>query len=813
MRNLEILFTAALFVAALPVAVLAASLPAQTSGSIDGRVARGDGRGLGGVTVVVSELGLVDITGDNGDFELARVPAGTYTLSFTLGDNTDSESGVEVPASGSARVDKTVDWDVTFAETITVFSALRRRQRIVEAPAAVTVITEQQIEREAAHGQLPKLLELTPGAEVTQNGLYDFNFNSRGFNSSINRRVKVLIDGRDPSVTFLGSQEWSSLTIPLDDLASVEVVRGPGSALYGADAYNGVISLTTRSPADSAGGRFRATGGELSTTRADLSVSGELGGGWYGRLSAGALESDDYSRSRLDLNGNGILDVPAEGEYPGLPVEAIPLPRDRNQALWGNLRLDRDFGDKTLSLEAGYSQYEAGGASVSGIGRVQLQRSERGHFRFNFNALHWNVLGYHNQRQSPATSIATGGTLYLDSDVDHIEMQGNAGFAGGRGRLIGGASYTEESVDTARPGSGVQSLLFAPVDADFTGVFGQLEVDFGDRVQGVVSARYDESSLWDSELSPRAALVFSPSADHTFRVSYGEAFQSANYGEFFLQVPLAPPLTALASFELLFCAPFGVRCGLDAVPIKALGNPDVEVEKVRTFEAGYSGIFGKKAFLTLDYYSSRLESFLTDLIPAFNSTLGLLNPAFGPYRAPGAIPEPLRTTLENLVLGAVPTMTNDPMTGLALLKAVTYANFGAVDTQGIELGLNLHLTDGWLLSLACNWFDFDVKEQLAADPLLANAPENQVAAGLSYVGERFDVAAKVRHVDSFPWAAGVFRGTIEAYDLVDLSGSYRINRRVTIGVSVSNLLDEKHYQIFGGDLIGRRALGNLQFSW
>ena len=355
--------------------------------------------------------------------------------------------------------------------------------------------------------------------------------------------------------------------------------------------------------------------------------------------------------------------------------------------------------------------------------------------------------------------------------------------------------------------------MFEPVEADFTGVFGQLEVSFSGRVKGVVSARYDESSLWDAEVSPRAALVFSPSSDHTFRASYGEAFQSPNYSELFLQVPVAPPLAVLAPFELLFCAPFGARCGLDAVPIKALGNPEVEVEKVRTFEVGYSGILGHKALLTVDYYDSRLENFLTDLISALNPTLGLLNPAFGPYRAPGAIPEPFRTTLETLVLGAVPTMTNDPLTGLALLKAVTYTNFGEVDTRGVELGLNVQLTDGWQLSLVYTWFDFDVQQQLAADPLLANSPENQYGAGLSYVGRRVDASVRYRHVDRFEWAAGVFQGTVEAYDLVDLTGSYRLGDRVTIGVNVSNLFDEEHYQIFGGDLNGRRALGHVQLSW
>ena len=541
--------------------VLVCAVPALAqNGEIEGRVEREDGRGVGGVTVIVSELGTVEITGSDGRFAFRGVPAGTYNLSFTLGDNATSKT-VEVAAAGTTSVEEVVDWDVSFAETITIYSASRRRERIAEAPAAVTVITEEQIEREAAHGQLPKLLEQSPGAEVTQSGLYDFNFNSRGFNSSLNRRVKVLLDGRDPSVTFLSSQEWSSLTIPLDEVANVEMVRGPGSALYGADAYNGVINVTTKSPADSVGGRLKLTAGDLSTGRADLSVSGALGGEWYGRFVGGYLESDDFARSRNVTT-----------EYPGLDLELIPLPQDQNQAYWGNVRVDKSLRTgHSLSLEAGYSEFEAGGAAITGIGRTQFDVSERFHFRVNFNTEHWNFLAYRNERENPVTALRSGAPLFLDSDVTHGEIQGNVGFARGKGRLVGGVSYTEENFDSTLPGIGVQSLVFEPVKADFEGVYGQLEYSFSDKVRGVFSARYDESNLWDSQFSPRAALVFSATPEHTFRVSYGEAFQSPNYSEFFLQVPVALPLTALAPLESIFCAPFGVQCGLDVeelVPVE-----------------------------------------------------------------------------------------------------------------------------------------------------------------------------------------------------------------------------------------------------
>lgn len=815
--------------------LLLTALPALANGQIEGKISNAKNRGIGGVTVVISETGAVEITGNDGRFRFDGVPAGTYNVSFTLGDNAETAS-IEVADGGTVNLDRSVDWDTSFAETITVFSASRRRERIVDAPAAVTVISQQQLERESSHGQLPKLLEHSPGAEATQNGLYDFNFNSRGFNSSLNRRILTLIDGRNPSVGFLGSQEWTSLTVPLDELQSVELVRGPGSALYGADAFNGVVNMVTKSPRDSRGGRFKLTGGDLSTARVDFSQSGELGGGWFGRIVAGYLESGDFSRSRLDLNGNGVLDAPTEGEYPGLNVEVLPLPRDENEIGWGNLRADKFFDNgHSLALELGYAEGKTGGAVVTGIGRVQTTDFERPSFRVNYNAPRFNILAYRNDREAPRSmSLSSGQALFLDSDRTLLEVQGNMDFADGKGRVIGGISISEENFNSQND-FGVQTLVFEKVTEDFQGVYGQIEYSFTDSFKGVFSARYDDSSLYDSQLSPRAALVWSINPNHTLRFNYGEAFQRPNFSEYFLQVRVAPnlPFNGLAQLfvgvdlEAAFCAPFGVDCGLNSIPLLAVGNNDLQVEEVTSFELGYSGILGSKAFLTVDYYNSQIDGFITDLIYGVNPAIGRINAGFPSYQAPGSLPAPVAAQLQATIfaiLGGIdasglapfplsPVLSNSPVDGSPLFAALSYTNFGDVDTQGVEIGLNVNLTDEWVLNLNGNWFDFDINQQLPEDPLVANAPEFQYGFGITYLGSQLNASLKYRHVDGFDWAAGVFRGAIKEYDLVDLDASYQFAERYEIGVSVSNLFDESNYQIFGGDLIQRRFLGHFSVKW
>src|SRR4029078_7756891 len=94
--------------------------------------------------------------------------------------------------------------------------------------------------------------------------------------------------------------------------------------------------------------------------------------------------------------------------------------------------------------------------------------------------------------------------------------------------------------------------------------------------------------------------------NQTIRLTYNEAFQSPNYSEFFLAAPAGRPTTALAAL-----APLDPR--LASVPVVARGNSALEVEQIKSYEIGYSGILGGKAFVTLDYYKSKLTNFVTDL--------------------------------------------------------------------------------------------------------------------------------------------------------------------------------------------------------
>ena len=789
------------------------------NGSLEGRIVRENGRGIGAVSVVITELGAAALTDRNGNFSIADVQPGSYTVIFTLGSNTASEQGVTVSAGQVARIEKKVDWDVSLAETITVFSASRRAERIVEAPSAVTTVTEEEIERQSSHGQVPKLLEFTPGAEVTQSGLYDYNFNTRGFNSSLNRRVATLIDGRDPSVPFLGAQEWPAVSFPLDDIANIELVRGPSAALYGANASSGVLNMTTKQPRYSEGGTLRLTGGEISTFNADLRFASQLAGDWYIKVNAGVRNSGDFSVSR---NGAAEYSVPCmtTGQTDCLPQEAVGLdPLDDNEIAFGSVRLDRYFANGSfLTVEGGSATIE-GPLFQSGIGRVQLVDVERPWVRFNYTADDWNFLFFYNKRDAPEqTALSSGNNLVLDTDNVHFEAQRNWSLNDDKVNIVVGGWYEEESIDSFDSNTGRQTLIFAPVDANFSAIYSQVDIKAAEKWRIVLAGRFDDATLHEAQYNPKASIVFSPAQDHSLRLTYNEGFQVANYSEFFLQADVAPPVVGLAALEPI-CTAEGVDCGFgnDSLRVLALGNESLEVEEIETIELGYTGIVANRAFITFDIYQSENSNFITDLIPNVAVGQPRTNPSFGAYTPPSALSAGAQATLLAQLQGALGAnffaLTNN-LDGSPIIGALSYTNFGSVDTEGADLGLNYYFSDQWNAQFSYSYFDFELENAGAfADQLVPNTPEHKVSAGFAYTGDLLDFSVSGRWVDEFRWVVGPFQGNVESYETIDVNANYKLSDKFTVGVQIANATDNEHFQSFGGDLIERRALATVAYNW
>jgi outer membrane receptor for ferrienterochelin and colicins len=778
-------------------------------GRITGRITRADGSGIGGVIVQVRELRRVEASDANGNFRF-DVPPGTYTVEFVAGDQVALENNVVVTDGATTNIDKKVDWTLSLAETITVYSASRRTERVVEAPSAVTVMSEEDIAAVAPSGQAPRIVENAPGVDFTQSGLYDTNFNARGFNSSLNRRILTLIDGRDPAIAFLGAQEWAALSMPIDEMAAVELIRGPGSALYGANAFSGVLNMTTKQPRSTPGGRLMVSAGDLNTRRADLRHAGGFGSEWYYRVVGGYQASDDFARSR-NVSAEYTTLCAATGQTNCLPRERTPLALEEVNIRFGGLRLDKHFANTSvLTLEGGYATLE-GPVFQTGIGRVQVTDVERPWFRTNYNMPHWNLGAYYDSRKAEnQVALSSGAGLYEDSHNTHAEIQTNWDFFQSAVRFVGGAAYHNQDVDTAGP-TGAQTLMLEAKSERQNALFAQVDWDVSKRVKLVGAARWDDSTLHEAQFSPKAAIVFSATPNHTVRYGYNRAFQRPNYSELFLAAPAGAPVNLAAVASTIPAAaplaPVLTQLGFAPLQILARGNPNLEVEEVESHEVGYAGIFGGKAFLTIDIYKSDLSNFVTDLLPG-------ANPEFQQYLAPSTLPASIQAGVNGFLSQAL----QGNYAGLTTVNGapalvLSYTNAGEVETRGGEIALNYYLTNNWLIDANYSHFDFEVKSSRAGDRLLPNAPEQKYNLGVGYRGTRFDAKVTYRWVEEYDWAAGVFVGTVPQYDVINASGNVRITDMFGVGVDISNVLDDQHYEAFGGDILSRRALAFVSVNW
>ncbi len=447
----------------------AGSASAQETGTVAGTVTRtGEGSPLASVSVTVQGTGQSTITSPEGKYTLRRVPAGPQVIVFRWLGYRPTESQVTVEANATTTVDAELEPVAVALTEIVVQGASRAPERIVEAPAAISVVPQEVLQTTSITGQAPLALQAVPGADVVQSGVNDFNVNARGFNSSLNRRVLVLQDGRDLSIAFLGAQEWNALPQSLEDVSRLEMVRGPGSALYGANAFSGVVNITTPTAREVVGTKMTLAGGELETFRGDLRHAGVFGGDRFGyRVNAGYNRSDTYTRSRTLRNGTSLQEeyAPATDEPVPATIEARPLngqtaepltgapigEREPLQNIYGSARLDYYLNNgAVLSADGGGARVQ-NEVFVTGIGRVQVLKALRPYARLSLAHDRYNIFGFWNSRTSldPQFSLVSGLPLEERSDIFHVEGQQNWNFQSDRGRLVYGASYRNTRVNTS----------------------------------------------------------------------------------------------------------------------------------------------------------------------------------------------------------------------------------------------------------------------------------------------------------------------------------------------------------------------------
>ncbi|MCB9686686.1 MAG: TonB-dependent receptor [Alphaproteobacteria bacterium] len=473
-------------------------------------------------------------------------------------------SGAEiVPAPapapvGAAPVEPEVV-DTAFQEDAyerVVVTASRVGQDPLDSPSTVTVLTADDIRLSGAT-DVPDLLRRVVGVDVMSAASGHSDVAIRGFQRKINNKVLVLIDGRSTYLDFLGATFWAAFPVELEEIERIEVIRGPGSAVYGANAVTGVINVITRTPGEGQQSvAFDA--GTPGYARASGVATGRSGPTAW-RLSAGLQKHGSWA-----LQTNVPADDPSV--EPFLDTDN-PLGLD---VLRANARVDRTIGDDAaVSVSAGLMQ---GTSEFYNIGALPEFGLDMRHHYVRADALAGNlhVWGFWNSytgRTGPW--LAFEGERSLDSTFDNevvdAEFEAPTQFDTGpvHHTLNAGGGWRYKYIRFGFLEGGADT----PYVENHYQAFVNEQAMWG-RVGGVVSLRVDAHPLipLTQTISPRLALLVRPARATSIRATAGSAYR-------------AP--TAIESYM-----GFALPTTVDGIYIEDKGNRDLSPERIGTLELG-----------------------------------------------------------------------------------------------------------------------------------------------------------------------------------------------------------------------------------
>ena len=671
--------------------------------------------------------------------------------------------------------------DPEVVEDVIVVTASRTEQRLQEVPVAMTVISAEQLANTPAD-DYGDVLRSVPGLNVSQISARDVQIAGRSATGSLSTSQLVLLDGRSVYLDFFGFVMWDLLPVDFREIAQVEVVRGPGSAVWGANALGGVVNLITKSPWEMTGTSVNLGGGELGYLNASLSHAGAGEASGY-KVSASYSEQDPYDRPVGNIPGS-MPPTP----YPDFVNEGTEQPKI-------DIRYDRNIGDGSSILSANVGWAETDGIVHTGIGPFNIDKGTN----FTYGKVSWskgafNVNFYANLLDGSAPNLLTRGLDGNPLQFNFLTDTYNIDFSNSHSSN----SHTVTYGATARKIDFDLSIAPGEDGREELGVFLQDEIQLGEKVTWLVGARWDDIDPVGSVVSPRTSLLFSPKPEHNFRISYNEAFRAPSLVENYLDTAIVNGLDLGATLGPILGLPLpSIPYGF---PTFTLGNPLLEEEKLTAYEIGYVGSLADgKVTLTLALYRNELED-ATDFYQA--ASYGPANPP------PGWAPFPLNVLLPQPV-------TDGLLVALDFPSLFTYRNIGERIDEGVEFSLDYRPSSSWHWNLN---YSYQAEPEVTGIPLneTNHSPEHRLNMAIAYNGDGWYVDANVNYVDEAYWTDVLdsrFWGTTDSYTLVNLGVGYHINDNVTLSLMGNNIFDEEAQQHIFGDIISRLVSAQVRLTF
>jgi iron complex outermembrane receptor protein len=447
---------------------------------------------------------------------------------------------------------------------ISVSSFARKEEDLQKTPAAVYVISKVDIARSAATS-IPELLRMVPGVQVVQINASSWAVSARGFNSQYSSKLLVLIDGRTVYSEIYSGSQWDQIDLPLENIERIEVIRGPGAAVWGTNAVNGVINIISKDARSTQGAQVEARYGRVGST-ATFAYGGTLGSRsqfhafasyadrqTFERASGGeAFDGEDSVRAgaRIDWQPNLVDSVTTSGDlycgkFKQQVLANIELPADSNH-------------QESDSMAGGYALIRWTHQSENGNIALQVSFDDQSRHELNNHA--WSQ----------------------KSDIDFQDSQ----YIGSHNELVWGGEF--RSTDNHMRGN--PSLLRLPNHRTYVvDAFAQDEIAvIPNQLIVTVGSRIQEGTLAGLQVQPSARILWAPDDKTSYWAAVSRAAAAPSLEDKYMMLPL--------------------QVEVDAVPPVTgtlQGNPDIQPETVVAYELGYRRNINKN-------FSVDLAGFLND---------------------------------------------------------------------------------------------------------------------------------------------------------------------------------------------------------
>ena len=433
---------------------------------------------------------------------------------------------------------------------IEVTSVERHPEKLLRAPSAIQVITQDDIRRSGATS-IAEALRLADNLEVAQKNSHDWAISARGFNTALGNKLLVMIDGRTVYTPLYSGVFWDVQDYLLEDIDRIEVISGPGGTLWGANAVNGVINIITKSAADTKGAYAEAGGGNQLE---------ESGGARYGGTIAPNVDFRVYGKyfdrsGEVFANGGAAPDAWHQGRG-GFRIDSQASPQD-------TLSVHGDFYDGHEGVDTGGAAQTSGGNVVGRWAHVFSEQSDLS-LQSYYDRTHLvdpippYSLG--TLELAPAGSLQDDLTT-LDTDFQHRFALDE------RNHIVWGLGYrfTHDVVENA-PGLG---FLPPTLDQNLFSAFLQDEILLGNW-SAIIGSKVEHNDYTGIEFEPNVRLAWELVPGQSLWSAISRAARTPSRIDHDLVEPASSPLVVLE------------------------GGRDFGSEYVTAYELGYRGGLGSR---------------------------------------------------------------------------------------------------------------------------------------------------------------------------------------------------------------------------